>query len=238
MAGQSSGTSQMSLHILSGTLIARMNNELLFGAELAGDRDFEKDSIKYGWDIAIAMEIFRQIPTSFVPFVSKIYMTWSGSMHRVTSRVQTLVNERIQRAQFETQEKQSQTRHLDGLDWVISSSNTPEQKHPLRTAQQMMALLFASTHQMQMAVSWAILDLCLHPKYIDILRNEIEAAFAVPEGDPYSRLRVMECFLRESSRLNPLDSCTNYTALKCESPVINVMSSERTTQSDGAIHSL
>lgn len=205
---QNESESDVKLHLLSGTLIARMNNELLFGEEFARDPTFEKDSIKYGWDSAYAMEIFRQIPTCLVPLFAKLYMTWSGAMYRVTRRVQVLVNERLRYHQEAKNKKrvENQRKHQDGTDWVISCSHTREQAQPLRIAQQMMALLFASTHQMQMAVTWAIVDLCLYPEYVALLRAEIEEAWNVEGGDPYSRLRMMDCFLRESSRLNPLDS--------------------------------
>ena len=56
------------------------------------------------------------------------------------------------------------------------------------------------------ALTWAIVDLCLHPEYITLLRNEISKAFASNNKDPYEKLYLMECFLRESSRLNPIDA--------------------------------
>jgi hypothetical protein len=79
------GFSRIKLQELSGTLIARMNNTLLFGEELgkslvafscveirltrniAKSPGFEQASIKYGWHSGIAMEIFRQIPKWSVP---------------------------------------------------------------------------------------------------------------------------------------------------------------------------
>ncbi|KAH8699442.1 cytochrome P450 [Phaeosphaeriaceae sp. PMI808] len=199
------GLSKVSLHTLSGTLIARMNNTLLFGSELARDPGFEKASIKYGWHSGIAMEIFRQIPKCLVPIVAKVFMAWSGAMHKVSSAVQTLVNQRMREKMFTTKEKNVE-KHLDCIEWVMSCSHTPEQAHPVRIQQQMMALLFASTHQMQMALTWAIVDLCLHPEYTTLLRTEVAKAFASNCENPYEQLSLMECFLRESSRLNPIDA--------------------------------
>lgn len=51
------------------------------------------------------------------------------------------------------------------------------------------------------------MDLCLHPEYIEILRSEIKEAFSSKDKDPYTQLYFLECFLRESSRLNPIDCC-------------------------------
>jgi hypothetical protein len=64
---------------------------------------------------------------------------------------------------------------------------------------------------------YAIYDLCLHPEYLTALRQEIAeaAAAAVPAGaEPdvtkiqldESSLPLLDSFLRESARLNPLES--------------------------------
>ncbi|KAF1953539.1 cytochrome P450 [Byssothecium circinans] len=45
-----------------------------------------------------------------------------------------------------------------------------------------MALRFSSTHQMQMAVTWAIVDLYLNPEYITLLRVEAMVPFTFSQG--------------------------------------------------------
>lgn len=99
-------------------------------------------------------------------------------------------------------------RQLDGTELVISSSTTPAQLNPTRVVQQMVALLFASMHQMQMASCWAIVDLCQYKEYIEPLRQEIRDVFNSNVKDPYDKLILMDSFLRESARLNPLDGLT------------------------------
>ena len=210
---------------LSKSLIARMNNQLLFGDELgtsipftsgtarngegankntASNDEFEEQSVRYAWHTIIVMQILRQIPSLFVPFVAKIFLRWSGSMHYVGSRVQDLVNERLSKRTHERNEKA----RLDGTEWVISASSTPAQLSPQRLVQQMIALLFASMHQMQMATCWALIDLCAHQEHIPTLRKEIHDVFSSGCVNPYNKLRFMDAFLRESSRLNPLDGLT------------------------------
>lgn len=72
----------------------------------------------------------------------------------------------------------------------------------------MVALLFASMHQMQMTICWAMIDLCQHKEHIETLRQEIRDVFQSNVKNPYDKLQFMDCFLRESSRLNPLDGLT------------------------------
>lgn len=51
-------------------------------------------------------------------------------------------------------------------------------------------------------------DLCLHPEFIEPLREEIKHARSVTSyEDHFDRLPLMDSFLRESARLSPLDAC-------------------------------
>lgn len=125
-------------------------------------------------------------------------------MYRVGNQVRSLVRKRL-----ENRTQGPEKTHLDGTEWVIQSSTTPAQKDPKRIIQQMVALLFASMHQMQMACTWALVDLCRYSEHIPALREEISTVFSNPNiKDPYDKLYLMDSFLRESSRLNPLDGLT------------------------------
>lgn len=61
---------------------------------------------------------------------------------------------------------------------------------------------------MQMTTCWAIIDLCQHKEHIETLRQEIRDVFGSRVQNPYNKLHFMDCFLRESSRLNSLDGLT------------------------------
>lgn len=106
-----------------------MDNEVLFGADLAMYREFDADSIKYGLNSSYLAEILRRVPTSVVPAIAKMFMLWSGAMDRVTRRVQALVNTRIQ---CRSDDEKSKREHQDGIDWGVSSSRTKEQAQSSR----------------------------------------------------------------------------------------------------------
>lgn len=55
------------------------------------------------------------------------------------------------------------------------------------------------------ALAWALIDLGQHREYIELLREEISRAEEESHYDITGNLPLMECFLRESSRLHPLD---------------------------------
>lgn len=50
-------------------------------------------------------------------------------------------------------------------------------------------------------------NLCLHPEYIEPLREEARRMLELPPEDRYKTMPLLESFLRESARMNPLDSC-------------------------------
>lgn len=54
---------------------------------------------------------------------------------------------------------------------------------------------------------FAIYRLCQHPKYIKPLTDEVENMLKLPTADQYKSLPLMESFLREAARYDPLDSC-------------------------------
>lgn len=51
--------------------------------------------------------------------------------------------------------------------------------------------------------------LCEHPEAKELLREEIQTA-EDNYVNPLKELRLLDSFLRESSRLNPLDSCKSH----------------------------
>lgn len=55
---------------------------------------------------------------------------------------------------------------------------------------------------------FAIYNLCMYPEYIPPLRQEMERAVqSVSEEDRFKDIPLLDSFLRESARLNPLDAC-------------------------------
>ena len=60
---------------------------------------------------------------------------------------------------------------------------------------------------MRKLLMFSIYRLCEHPEYIKPLTNEVENMLKLPEADHYKHVPLMESFLREAARFDPLDSC-------------------------------
>ncbi|KAI0975056.1 cytochrome P450 [Xylaria arbuscula] len=195
------GTWTVSIFAFTKDVTNLVNNQVLFGSDLASNEDFQKDTLRYGWDGAIAMEACRLVPGLIASVVAKGIMGWSGAMDRVGKQVTELVKDRLK-----ARNTKFNITHIDCTEFVINASRTPAQKAPGRIVQQLVALLFASAHQLPMAISWALTMLSIHSEYVELLRNEI-LSLKDEEGAEFSlrKLPLLDCFLRESSRLNPLD---------------------------------
>ncbi|KAK8075553.1 hypothetical protein PG997_010216 [Apiospora hydei] len=146
------------------------------------------------------MELCRLLPKCIVKFVGPWLMARSGAMQTVGRYVTKLVHERLV-----ARDNDNDGKFLDCTQFIIKESRTDRQRSPIRLVQQMVALQFASAHQLPMALAWAIIMLCKHSEYIPLLRHELQQSELHSRKYQTKDLLLLDSFLRESSRLNPLD---------------------------------
>ncbi|KAJ5636491.1 cytochrome P450 [Penicillium longicatenatum] len=200
------GWSEVSALGLAKLLIVRLNNHVILGSDLGNNEQLERDTSQYLQDAVVTMELCRHVPSILVPVIAPIMMRWTGAMHRVGKAVTLEIEKRVHENQNSIESKHIRN---DCIQWVMESSKTAAQRTVSRMTQQMFGFLFASAHQMSMALVYAIIDLCLHPEYIELLRDEIEQAKTKTKFGPnFDQMPLLNGFLRESSRLNAMDALT------------------------------
>jgi len=96
---------------------------------------------------------------------------------------------------------------MDCIQWIIDSSQTPGQRATPRLVATIIGILLASSHQLSMFLTYIIYNLCLYPEYLAPLREEIAAARETNPEDPFKEMHLLDGFLLETARLNPLDAC-------------------------------
>ncbi|PQE23111.1 cytochrome P450 protein [Rutstroemia sp. NJR-2017a WRK4] len=158
------------------------------------NEDYLKAALRYGNDVILSMELCRYLPSFMVPYVCPAIMSFSASMDRIAGYVRKVVVERL--------------RQQDESKPLPESSTTPGLRSVERIVQQVIALTFASAHQMPLVLSFAIRNLCLHPEYIEPLTQEVNDTLSQPPESRYKHMPLLESFMRESSRINPLDGLT------------------------------
>ncbi|PQE04900.1 cytochrome P450 protein [Rutstroemia sp. NJR-2017a BBW] len=104
--------------------------------------------------------------------------------------------------------------HHDCIQWIIDG--TTKAWNAERIVHELIALWFGSVHITSTTAFFVLQDLCLHPEYIPMIRQDIERvgwdSFDQSKGRDYP---LLDSFMKESSRLNPVESMsTRRIALK------------------------
>ncbi|PQE12393.1 cytochrome P450 protein [Rutstroemia sp. NJR-2017a BVV2] len=76
---------------------------------------------------------------------------------------------------------------------------------PDNLAQALLGIWFAASHQPWMNLDFVVLELCSHPEYIPLLREEI-GDFSDLTYDSLEGFPILDSFIKETVRLNPLDT--------------------------------
>ncbi|KAI4224901.1 MAG: hypothetical protein L6R36_004327 [Xanthoria steineri] len=95
---------------------------------------------------------------------------------------------------------------IDCMQYLIDTSPRKAPWSVQRTIGEIMAVWFSSVHQLAMAATFALEDLCLHPESVEPLRHELEEnadGAAVLDLDAFP---LLDSFLKESSRLSVSDA--------------------------------
>jgi hypothetical protein len=58
-----------------------------------------------------------------------------------------------------------------------------------------------------MSLAYIIYNLCLFPEFLEPLRTEIVNGIRTNPNDPFKDMHLLDGFLLETARLNPLDAC-------------------------------
>ena len=96
---------------------------------------------------------------------------------------------------------------IDLLQMMTDGAKGPDSSHDF-LSYATLAVSFASIHPIARSPAHLILDLCVHPEYIEPLREEVETMLR-DEGGVFTkaglaRLHKMDSVMKESRRLNPM----------------------------------
>jgi cytochrome P450 len=188
-------------------LITAVNSLAFFGDEVSHDPAFLKAALDYPEDLMVTAEALRFIPTCLASFAAPRLMGRYEASRILVNRLTPLVEQRLRCAYLAETDTDSSSKPLDCIQFFVDASMRKRSKESWSAQKIVQALLgvwFASVHQPSMSLVYALDDLCFHPEYIDLLRDEISTGIC--EGRDLDSLPLLDSFLKESARLNPSDS--------------------------------
>lgn len=180
-------------------IVARGSSQLFGGSQLSHSPEWVQSTVKFAKDVFIGAQKIKRIPSILQPFARYFIaeIREIANHHSTAGRIITSI---LEKREAEP-EKPS-----DFLQWMSDSAVGPE-KDKAFIASIQLELSFAAIHKIAAVPTQLLYDLCAMPQYIEPLREEIQSTLA-EHGSFTNRallqLEIMDSFIRESQRFNPL----------------------------------
>ncbi|OAL55016.1 cytochrome P450 [Pyrenochaeta sp. DS3sAY3a] len=193
--------------------VARTNAIAFFGEELANNKEFMHAAEDFIDKTVYIAEAARILPGVVGSIVVKFLEAWYSSQHIIFNALEPIAQQRIDE-RTRASGGEIVPEHKDCIQYIMEESlhfksSQCERTEPWaagRIVHELMALWFGAVHTMAMATTFAVKDICMHPVYVEPLRRELESpAYAIWEATG-SGLPLLDSFIKESARVNPLDN--------------------------------
>ncbi|KAI0482757.1 cytochrome P450 [Xylariaceae sp. FL0804] len=196
-------------HILR-MLVARMTAKVFMGSPVCRDPEWLRISIDFSVDLFTTAFTMKLFPPWMYPFVAYLiparYRT-KRQLAQGRKLVGSLMREHEQARRGGVPDQDTL------LNWMLDHG-TPAENELGEMAARQCVLTLASIHTTASSTSNLVYDLCDHPEWIPVLREEIDAAIkdlGKPGENPdvsakewCTRLDKMDSFFRESQRHHPV----------------------------------
>ena len=193
-------------------IISRASNRMLGGKPLSRNAEWTATSINFTTDTWLASQSLKKIHPALRPFAQ----FFLPEMAKV--RAHGAVSRRVINPMIE-QRLRTGERPLDLLQMLWDGAEGPD-KTPDFMAYTALAISFAAIRTSSSVPTHLLYDLCARPQYIEPLRQEIESVLAEEGALPkaaLNKLVLLDSFMKESQRFNPLSFRTCVRILKFSS---------------------
>ena len=188
--------------------IGTVNNLILVDERLSSDPEWVTQTCKFATNRYKAADDVRAYPpylaSVIAPLLSSVRQM-KASKEMVRERLAPLYNDLKARELLDSGEREKRRKGAFGYEWLWGGA--PKDVTINDFADTMMRTLIASIHTTVKTTSIALIDLLSQPSYLQELREEAAAATG-PDGQvDVDQLVRMDCFLKESQRLQPVFLC-------------------------------
>ncbi|KAI4141695.1 MAG: hypothetical protein L6R39_005229 [Caloplaca ligustica] len=180
-------------------IVAKTNSLFFFGDELCWA--FTDAALQYPQDVFVAGEVIRSLPQILASLAASLITQRHRASRAMFEHLAPVVERRLAIRGQEGPDKP-----VDCMQYLIDTSPRKPQWSVSRTIGEIMAVWFSSVHQLAIAGSFALEDLCLHPECIEPLRGEVEDYADPTAVSDLNALPLLDSFLKESSRLSVSDA--------------------------------
>ena len=183
-------------------LLTVVNSSVFFGEELSRKPDFVLAAEQYLDDLFLGAEVLRLMPSFVAPLLAPLLMRRYKATKTLVRYMTPVVEERIRRSEAGDLE----AKDTDLIQFFVDTSAKKAKWPARKIVQVILGIWFASVHQPALCLGYALDDICEHPEYVPLLREEIQKYSNLTTGDNLTASPLLDSFLRESARLHPSDS--------------------------------
>ncbi|KAI1381213.1 cytochrome P450 [Hypoxylon crocopeplum] len=157
----------------------------------------------------IIAEILRMVPSIFSTPLGKFLSDRLDSGKVMTEALTREVAQRFRDRELR-KEGHAIPEQNDCIEWIMDHSPRHKPWGVTRIVHELIAVWFGSVHIASTTACAAIFDICDHPEFVEILRQEINHT-GWEEFDKAGGqiLPLMDSFMKESARLNPIESVSS-----------------------------
>ncbi|MCJ1356768.1 MAG: hypothetical protein MMC33_006764 [Icmadophila ericetorum] len=198
------GAAHSPIYPMMMDIVVLLNAYSLFGKDLASNEQWKASALAYVEETLLNAEVVKLMPKFLAPLVGGV-LSRRLNAHKSFFQSLTPVAEERCRERDREMLGHAVPKHSDCISWIIATAPRQKPWSAERVIYELMAIWFGSVHILSTTIVFVIHDLCLHPEYVEPLRNEIEAQYAEFERTGRGLL-LLDSFIKESSRLSPVES--------------------------------
>ncbi|KAI5204582.1 hypothetical protein AUEXF2481DRAFT_1235 [Aureobasidium subglaciale EXF-2481] len=174
-----------------------------FVTELAESEEYLNVAIDYSENGFKHNFCLRVFPDLIKPVVARLLPT-SWGVNNALKRAKRMIIPLIQERRRQEKENPSYQKPEDFLQYLMDGGEEIQDDNET-TVQRLMVTYLGSGPSTVIAVAQVLFDLCVHPEYVDVLREE---ANEVLRNSGYNKqslaaMKKMDSFMKESQRLSP-----------------------------------
>ncbi len=209
-------------------IVAACSGRAFVGLPLYRDKEWRDATINFTYDTLGSVHAMKKYNKALWPFVArflpelrKLKSYGEFSARKLDPQIHTIIRRYKEkkmglRSDEANADMEAIKHNYNLVHWTIGQHEHPELADAAEVGHMQMTAAFAALSPIGMSISYAIFDLASRPEVADELRKEIDSVIAEenPENgwlqkSSLPKLRKLDCFMKESQRLNPPFITTN-----------------------------
>ncbi|KAF1951060.1 cytochrome P450 [Byssothecium circinans] len=180
-----------------------------FGQDILPNQAFMDAAYDNIEHVMHASEAIRIMPKFLAPFLGKYFSSNPNSQEIWHTTLRENIEHRLATQVSGKDGNLPSDRPCDIVQWVIETAPKDQNWSPSRFTHEVMALWFGSIHGLSISTTFALFALCNHPEYVETLRAELQLEEWVKFIETSNGLPLLDSFIKESARLQPMDHMTS-----------------------------